>query len=290
LRTRDLIELVTLAAIWGGSFLFMRIAAPEFGPVALITVRCSLAAVLLFMLILSRGKFTELLGNWKKLTILGLINSCIPFLLFAWATLHIPTGIASILNATVPLFGAVVAVLWLGDRISAMRVLGLVVAFAGVVVLMWGQGKLGNPNSLWAIAACLLAGLLYGIASSYTKRYMQGADPLVNAAGSQISATAFLLPVVGFFIPPAMPSNNAWIAALLLAVVCTAVAYILFFRLIANVGPTKAITVTFLIPVFGCLFGGLILNEALTMAMMLGGLIVVLGVSMAIGLWPKKTA
>jgi drug/metabolite transporter (DMT)-like permease len=289
LRTQDLIELITLAAIWGGSFLFLRIAGPEFGPVALITLRCTLAALLLFMLVLSRGKLTELVANWKKLTILGLINSCIPFLLFAWATLHIPTGVASILNATVPLFGAVVAVLWLGERISAMRVLGLVVAFAGVVVLIWGQGKMGNANSLWAIAACLLAGLLYGIASSFTKRYMQNTDPLVNAAGSQISASAFLLPVVSFFIPTSMPSNNAWLAAILLAVVCTAVAYILFFRLIANVGPTKAITVTFLIPVFGCLFGGLILGEALTMAMVLGGVVVVLGVAMAIGLWPKKT-
>jgi drug/metabolite transporter (DMT)-like permease len=155
---------------------------------------------------------------------------------------------------------------------------------------MWGKGKIGNPNSLWAIAACLLAGLLYGIASSYTKRYMQGTDPLVNAAGSQISASAFLLPVVGFFIPASMPSSNAWLAALLLAVACTAVAYILFFRLIAHIGPTKAMTVTFLIPVFGCLFGGVILGEALTIAMVLGGLIVVLGVSMATGLWPKKTA
>jgi drug/metabolite transporter (DMT)-like permease len=288
LRKSDLIELITLAAIWGGSFLFLRIAAPEFGPVALITLRCSLAALLLFVLVINRGKFTELFSNWKKLAILGLINSCLPFLLFAWATLHIPTGIASILNATVPLFGAVVAVLWLGDRISGTRVFGLVLAFAGVVVLMWGQGKMGNANSLWAIAACLLAGLLYGISSSYTKRYMQGTDPLVNAAGSQISATAFLLPVVGFFLPSTMPSNHAWLAALLLAVVCTAVAYILFFRLIAHVGPSKAITVTFLIPVFGCLFGGVILNEALTATMVLGGVVVVAGVSMAIGLWPKQ--
>jgi drug/metabolite transporter (DMT)-like permease len=290
LRTKDLIELVTLAAIWGGSFLFLRIAAPEFGPVALITVRCALAALLLFVLVANRGKIGQLIVNWKKLLILGLINSCLPFLLFAWATLHIPTGIASILNATAPLFGAVVAVLWLGDRISGTRVIGLVLAFAGVVVLMWGQGKMGNANSLWAVAACLLAGLLYGISSNYTKRYMSGTDPLINAAGSQISASFFLLPVVGFFLPTTMPSNNAWISALLLSVVCTALAYILFFRLIANIGPTKAVTVTFLIPVFGCLLGGIVLGEALTYTMVLGGLIVVAGVSLAIGLWPKRVA
>jgi drug/metabolite transporter (DMT)-like permease len=290
LRSKDLVELITLAAIWGGSFLFLRIAAPEFGPVALITVRCALAALLLFVLVANRGKIGQLIVNWKKLLILGLINSCLPFLLFAWASLHIPTGIASILNATVPLFGAVVAVLWLGDRINGTRVIGLVLAFAGVVVLMWGQGKMGNANSLWAIAACLLAGLLYGISSNYTKRYMSGTDPLINAAGSQISASFFLLPVVGFFLPTTMPSNNAWVAAILLSVVCTALAYILFFRLIANIGPTKAVTVTFLIPVFGCLLGGIVLGEALTYTMVLGGLIVVAGVSLAIGLWPKRVA
>ncbi len=287
MRTYDLIQLISLAAIWGSSFLFLRIAAPEFGPVALITLRVGLAACLLLLLVAHRGKLQALIAARKKLALLGLINSCIPFLLFAWATLHIPTGIASILNATAPLFGAIVAALWLGDRISASRVVGLLAAFIGVVILMWGQGKVGNPNSLWAIAACLLAGLLYGISSNYTKRYMQGIDPLVNAAGSQVSSAIFLLPIVGFFIPSTMPSSQAWASAITLSVVCTALAYILFFRLIANVGPSKAITVTFLIPVFGCLLGGVVLGETLTLTMVLGGAIVVAGVSMAIGLWPK---
>lgn len=189
-----MVELVVLAALWGSSFLFMRFAVPEFGPVALIGVRVGVAAFILLALVMLRKKLPQLLTQWKRLLVLGIVNSCIPFLLFAWAALALPAGISSILNATAPIFAAVLAVLWLGESLERSRWLGIIVAFIGVVVLVWAQGKMGTPQSILAILACLLAGFCYGIGSNFTKRYMQGTDPLVNAAGSQAAATLGLLP------------------------------------------------------------------------------------------------
>jgi drug/metabolite transporter (DMT)-like permease len=282
-----------LAAIWGASFLFMRTAAPEFGPVALITVRVGLAAIVLVGLIVWQGKFGQLRAAWRKLLLLGIMNSCLPFMCFAWAALTLPAGVASILNATAPLWAAIIGAVWLRERLATSRIIGLVIAFGGVIILIWAQGRLSavgtsggslTPAYLLAVGGCLLATLLYGISSNYTKEYLQGTDPAVNAAGSQLSSIIVLLPLIGFFLPPQIPSNNAWWAAVLLAVFCTALAYLMFFRLINRIGPTRTVTVTFLIPVFGCLFGVLFLKEAFTIPMLLGAAVVLLGTAMAVGL------
>ncbi len=296
MHLRDLSSLLFLALLWGGSFLFMRTAVPEFGPVALITVRVGVAAVVLLGVIVWQQKLEVLLLAWKKLLLLGLINSCLPFLCFAWAALILPAGISSVLNATAPLWGALIGVVWLGERLTRYRVAGLFIAFIGVFILIWAQGRLGAgevaaSSQYWlAAAACLLATFLYGVSSAYTKKYLSGFNATVSAAGSQISSTLFLLPVVGFFLPSAMPSVSSWASALFLALFSTALAYLIFFRLITRIGPTRAITVTFLIPVFGCLLGVIFLKEQFTLPMLMGGVIVLLGTAMALGLRPKKTA
>ena len=192
-------------------------------------------------------------------------------------------GLSSIFNAATPLFGAVIAWLWLKDRLTPSRVLGLAIGFAGVLWLAWDKASFKPGGSGWAIVACLVATLCYGLAASFTKRYLTGIAPLAVATGSQLSAALFLLvPAISWW-PATMPSQTAWIAAALLAIACTGVAYVLFFRLIANVGPANAIAVTFLIPVFAVLWGWLFLGEGVTGAMVAGCGVIPVGTGLTTG-------
>jgi drug/metabolite transporter (DMT)-like permease len=220
----------------------------------------------------------------------GALNSGIPFVLFGFAVLHINTGLTSILNATTPLWGAVVAWLWLRDKPTHIRVLGLVIGFAGVAALTWDKAtfKAGAASPGMAVLATLAATLCYGIAASFTKKYMAGVPPLASATGSQIGATLFLLIPAATHLPAQTPSLNAWLAVAVLALVCTALAYVLYFRIIASAGPARAVAVTFLIPVFGVAYGWLFLNEVVTSTMLMCGAVIVLGTALSTGVlrWP----
>jgi drug/metabolite transporter (DMT)-like permease len=283
-RASDVVELFVLAAIWGGSFLFMRMAAPEFGPVALITLRVGIAALVLVPVLALRRRLPALRGKLLHVLVVGAINSALPFCLLAYATLSVTAGMASILNATSPLWGAVVAHVWLKDRLTGSRVLGLVLGFAGVVFLVWGRASFKAGGGGLAVVAALGATLSYGVAAAYTKRFLRGADPLAVATGSQLGATLLLLPGALVLWPAGPVSHGAWGAVVALAVLCTAVAYVHYFRLIANVGPARAIAVTFLIPPFAVLWGALVLGEPVTARMLLGSAIVLLGTAFATGL------
>jgi drug/metabolite transporter (DMT)-like permease len=288
MRAADGAELVTLAAIWGASFLFMRMGAGEFGPVALAFVRVAGAAAFLLPLLAWRGQLGALRTHWKPILLVGITNSAIPFVCFGIAVLAITGGLSAIFNATTPLFGALIAWLWLKDRLSAVRLLGLGIGFAGVLWLAWDKASIKpgdhGVSSALAIAACLLATLLYGFSANFTKRYLQGVPSLALATGSQLSATLFLvLPAIGLW-PSRMPGAAAWIAVALLALFCTGVAYVLYFRLIAHIGPSNAIAVTYLVPAFAVLWGAVFLHEAITGAMVIGCAIILLGTSLATGL------
>jgi drug/metabolite transporter (DMT)-like permease len=294
MKTKDWIELTVLAAIWGASFLFMRVGAPEFGAVALAAVRVTGAAVVLLLLLAQQGQIKALRQHWKPIFLVGLTNSAIPFVLFAYAALSITAGLSSIFNATVPLFGALVAWVWLKDQPGPGRVLGLAIGFSGVLWLAWDKAgfKPGSPitQTGLAVLACLASTFLYGWSASFTKRYLTGVPPLASATGSQLSSAIFLAVPAWWFWPSTLPSATAWTALGLLAVGCTAVAYVMYFRLISRVGPANAITVTFLIPVFGVLWGWLFLSEKPTSAMVVGCLVIVLGTTLATGWlrWPGK--
>lgn len=275
-RSRDLSELFLLAALWGGSFLFMRIAAPLFGPVALIELRVGLAAAMLLPILAWRGHLALLWTRAPALLFVGVTNSGLPFVLYAWAALSVTAGFASIINATSPLFAALVAWVWLRDRLSLPAVVGLLLGFLGVVVLVWGKASFKADGSGWAILACLAATLNYGVAANFTKRHLAGVDPMAIATGSQFYAALLLAPFAVWLWPAESPGSEAWWAVILLAVGCTGVAYVLYFRLIANVGPARAIAVTFLIPVFGMLWGAVFLGETVTSGM-LGGCAIILG-------------
>ena len=295
MKTKDWLELTLLAAIWGASFLFMRVGAPEFGAVALAAVRVVGAVVVLSLLLAQQGQFQALRQHWKPIFLVGLTNSGIPFVLFAYAALSITAGLSSIFNASTPLFGAVVAWLWLKDRPGPGRVLGLAVGFAGVLWLAWDKAgfKPGAPitHTGLAVLACLTSTLLYGWSASFTKRYLTGVPPLASATGSQLSSAALLAIPAWWYWPTTLPSATAWTAVGLLALLCTGVAYVMYFRLIARVGPANAITVTFLIPVFGVLWGWLFLHENITSAMVVGCVVIVVGTALATGWlrWPVKT-
>ena len=283
-----LTDFVLLAAIWGSSFLFMRIGAIEFGPLPTAAVRVTIAALFLLPLVWLRGLLPELKTHWRKIFLVGMLNSGIPFACFAFALLSITTGLSSILNATVPMFGALIAWLWLKDRPNASRILGLLIGFAGVALLAWNKATF-KPDASgvapgWAVLACLLACVCYGISASYTKRYLTGMPPLVTAAGSQIGASLGLaLPAVWFW-PAQMPGTHAWLALLAVGVLCTGVAYIVFFRLIENAGPPRALSVTFVVPVFAVLYGVLLLGETVTPWMLLCAAIIVCGTALSTGL------
>ena len=291
-------EFVLLASLWGASFLFMHLGAAEFGALPTAGLRVSLAALFLLPVFLVKGVWADFNNRMLKILVVGLLNSALPFALFSYAVLHIPTGLTAILNATVPLSGALVAWLWLKDKPDGSRVLGLVVGFLGVALLVLGKSGFSLPASgradsaattMIAMGACLLATLCYGLAASFTKRHLTGAHPLATAAGSQIGASLGLATPMIWFWPTQQVSNTAWIAVASVAMLCTAIAYILFFRIIEKAGPAKALTVTFLVPVFAMLYGAVFLNESITPWTIGCGVVILVGTALSTGLLRLRT-
>ena len=279
-----MVEFVALAALWGSSFLFMRLGGAEFGAVATAGMRVSIGALVLMPILWFSGHWNGLRRRAASILFVGILNSGLPFALFAFAVLSISTGLSAILNATVPLFGALVAWLWLKERPRNSRVLGLVIGFIGVVLLAADKASFKQGGTGWAVLACLLASVCYAISAIYTRRYLTGIHPLATATGSQIGAALGLALPTLWFWPTHNPGLGPWLALIALGVVCTAAAYILYFRLIEKLGPVRAVTVTFLVPVFAIIYGTVFLGEDLTSWMLACGAVVVVGTALATGL------
>lgn len=284
---RDLAELSLLAALWGAAFLFMRLGAAEFGPAVLAFLRVAGAAMLLVPLLLARGEALALRQHWRAIAVVGVVNSALPFTLFMVASLALSAALMAVFNATAPIWTALVAWLWLRDTLSRSRWLGLAIGILGVVGLSWGKADFKvsalGVSPAWAIAACLLASLCYGIAGNLSRKYLAGVPPMAVAAGSQVSAALFLLLPALWTWPVTPPSASAWGAAATLAFACTALAYVLYFRLIAHAGASNAVSVTFLIPAFAMLWGWLFLGEVPTLTMVAGCAVILLGTALATG-------
>ncbi|MCC8394315.1 DMT family transporter [Paraburkholderia sp. MMS20-SJTR3] len=293
MNPKNLLQLLILAALWGASFLFIRVGVSDFGVAPLMALRVGIGALFLAVVLIARRPLRQsaalLRSRALPLLVVGILNSAAPFCLFAYAELTLSAGATSVINASAPLWGALVAFLWLRDKLSALRTLGLAVGFLGVLMLVWDQisapaGSAAAPLTIaLAAGAALAATLLYGIAANYTKRYLTGVDALTVATGTMLGATLVLLPLAVIYWPAAPISPRAWGAVIALGVACTGVAYMLFFHLIAVAGPARAIAVTFVIPIFGILWGALFLGEAISPGMLAGCAVILLGTALATG-------
>ncbi|RXZ43820.1 DMT family transporter [Crenobacter cavernae] len=274
---RDALTLVVLAALWGASFLFMRVAAPAFGPFALVWLRLALAGAILVPLIVWQGGAPAWRANARPIFIVGVINSALPFCLISWATLTLPAGIASVLNATTPLMTALWAMPLAGERLSAQRLAGLGLGLAGVAVLAMGKID-GSAAGVLPVLAMLAATASYGLAAHYARRELTGVPPLVVSGGSLASTSLPLAPLALWTWPATMPGAIEWGVVLALAALSTALAYLLYYRLIASLGATRASAVTYLIPLFGVLWGAWLLGEPVGLSMLAGGALILAGV------------
>jgi drug/metabolite transporter (DMT)-like permease len=303
----NLLQLIVLAALWGGSFLFIRVAVPDFGVAPLMALRVAIGAAFLVVVLLTtrpiRQSITTLRRRAWPLIAVGVLNSAIPFCLFAYAELTLSAGVTSVINATSPLWAALVAFVWLKDRLTTLRSIGMAIGFAGVMILVWNQiapsstanaANAANADAallhgLLAAAAALAAAAFYGVAGSFTKKYLTGVDSLTVATGSMLGATLVLAPIAFATWPVAPISTTAWHAVLALGIGCTGVAYLLYFHLISVAGPTRAMTVTFVIPIFGILLGAVFLHESVSATMIGGCAVILAGTALATGMvkgWP----
>lgn len=286
-RSNGTPEYLLLAAIWGASFLFMKIGAAEFGALPTAALRVGIAALFLLPILHWRGQTALLMRHWKALLVIGVLNSGLPFALYSFAMLSITTSLGAVINATVPMFGALVAWVWLSDRLNRSQALGLLLGFAGVALLALSRGGIEGPASghsgLLAVLACVGACISYGFGANAARRYLGDAPALVSATGSQVGASIALALPAALSWPAQTPSPHAWGALVAVGVLCTGVAYILFFRLIARAGATRALTVTYVIPLFAVAYGVLLLGEQVTWWMVGCGLVIVLGTALATG-------
>ena len=272
-------ELIALGAIWGASFLFMRVSAQDFGPFALVEIRLALGAlVLLPFLWRARSQFSGAL--WLRLAGIAAINSAIPFTLFAWGAERAPAGIGAITNAMAVPFTAMVAFLFFHEQIGPRRGWGLVLGFIGVVVL--ASGRTGGGATVWPAAlAGATAALCYGFGANLLKRYLVGVPASAVASATLICASALVAPLAIITWPHHAIPAVSWVSAILLGVVCTGLAYVLYYRLIHRIGAPRAVTVTYIIPLFGIVWAWLLLGEALTPSMAVAGALILSGVALS---------
>lgn len=274
------LELGALAAIWGASFMFQRVAAPDFGALALGEIRLALGALVLLPF-LWRDRAAFPLRLWPTLALIGAINSAVPFALFAWAAQHAPAGVVAITNSTAVLFTALVAFIFWGERISRRQGLGLVAGFAGVIVL--AGAKSAGASSVWAVVAGTSAALLYGVGVNLVRRHLAGLPPIALAAATLSCAALLLLPFAMMAWPSEPVPAISWLSAAALGIVCSGIAYALYYRLIQRVGGTRAVTVTYLVPLFAVLWAWMLLGETPTLAMLSAGVLILGSVALSQG-------
>jgi drug/metabolite transporter (DMT)-like permease len=276
-RAADYGRLVALAAIWGAAFIFMRVAAPVLGPAWTPELRVLIGGLALLAWFRAIGFDPGLRQHWRFYLLIGTVNIAVPFVLYSFAAMHAPASLLSITNATSPIFGLAWAALFRDERITLRKAAGLGLGIAGVALIAQPSGGASEPLFGWAVAAALGACCAYGLAGPLIKRYAGGASPRGMAAGNQLAAALVLIPLLPLLPPLAAPSALVIANLLGLALLASGVAFLLYFRLIADVGATRALTVTYLIPLFGILWGWLFLGEALPAAALAGGVLILAG-------------
>ena len=275
---RTSLELTVLGAIWGASFMFMRVAAADFGPFPLVEMRLAFGAlVLLPFLWRARAQFTRKL--WLRVAGIAMMNATIPLTLFAWAAERAPAGIGAISNGMTVMFAALFAFLFFGERIGAWRLTGLITGFVGVAIL--ASGKTAGVSVAPAALAGTAASLCYGIGINLVRRYLTAYPPAAVAAAALTSGALAIAPLAALSWPHHSLPLASCLSALLLGVLCTGCAFVLYYRLVARIGAARTSTVTYLIPLFGVVWAWLILGEPVTLTMALAGALILAGVALS---------
>jgi drug/metabolite transporter (DMT)-like permease len=279
LRPAQLAWLIALGAIWGASFLFMKIAVPAFGPSMMMGARIGIGAITLSLIAWFIKKSLPRGAQWKPAVITGIFYAAIPLWMWAYAAQQLSASLLSIINATAPLFGALLSLLWLRQKMSARGLAGLALGFIGVAVLVGGEGLSDSRPPALSIAAAFLASLLYGTVSNYWQT-VKGMDAFANVLGSLWVAALATLPLMLLFPVRETPGAAAWASVAALGILCTAIAYVSYFRLIEQIGAAPALTTTYLIPVFGTLWGMLFLDEHIGLHHVLGTAMIIGGIAL----------
>jgi drug/metabolite transporter (DMT)-like permease len=275
---RQVTMLLALAALWGASFLFMRVAVPEFGPVVLADARVGVAGVVLLGYASAIGMRPALRKRWRDYLLLGSINAALPFSLLAAAELEIEASLAAVLNAMAPLFGALVAGVWLGERVGHAANVGLVLGVAGVALVVGLSPFTIDVAFVLAVVACLGAAFAYGVGANLVRVRFAGEPALSMAIGQQLAAAVVLLPLIPVVPPREAPGAVDVACVLALALGSTGIAYLIYFRLLRELGATGGMTVIFVVPVFGVLWGALFLDERIHLGTVIGGAVILLSV------------
>lgn len=288
MRGQDLARLVALGAMWGASYLFMRYAVPHFGAALLIEMRLAVAGLLLAAFMVAAGRKSDWRRHWRPWLFVAIVGTAVPFLLIAQALRTIDASTAAILNALVPLFTTVIAALWIRDAITPAKAAGILMSIAGTAVLVGWTPTPMTANELVAASMSVAATILYGCNIVFSRVHLREAAPVATSAWTLLMAAAVLLPFTPMQRPLAGIPGTAWAAVLALAIVSTTVAFIFYYRLIADIGPVKASTVTLLVPVFGMIWGVAFLAEPVTPGRIAGAAIILLGCALILGLVPSE--
>jgi len=273
-----IIQLISLGAIWGSSFLFLRIASPIVGSLVITDARVFLgASVLLTYALVAKRKLTKEFPL-HRIIILAITNCAAPFALIAYAETHLTAGLGAILNGTAPLFAALLNFIVFKQNYKWYQYLGIISGICGVAILVFGNSMSVSIDSKFAVAAVLLAAFFYGIGGIYASHFFKGCRPINMAFFQQLTAAVLLLPLAIWQFNPIMPSIHIILVILALGIVCTGVAYILYFNLICSVGAAKTLTVMYLVPVFGVLWGFVFLHEKLFWSELIGLVIILFSI------------
>lgn len=281
MKLSQLLQLFALAALWGASFLFIKLAVPHFGPIPLTGARSAIAATTLMPLLLLSGKWAELRRYWLHIMVIGLISTAIPATMLSLSTQYTSAGFASILNALTPLFSALVAWLWLKESLTAPVVAGITLGFIGVMVMVFDREMITSSFVLLPILAGVTGTFLYGLTGNYSRRFTQNVSPIVITAGCQLFSALFMVPLAAALWPDVNVPLQGWIYAVILGVFCTGVAFILYFKLLESVGVVRTVIVTYLVPVFAMLWGTLFVDETITLRMLAGAALILGGVGLS---------
>jgi len=284
MKPNDVFRLVLLAAIWGGSYVFLRIVVPAFGAIGTMWLRIFIGGVALLAYALATRAELGYRQWWKQYLVVGALNSVVPFALIGYAMKTLPAGYGAILNALSPFFGAIFAALLLKEKLTGLRIFGMALGFAGVGMIMNLGPVEVTTQVLIAASMSILATVSYGFISVYAKKYLKGAPNMGVASGALLLPALLIAPLAVPLTHWVLPATPVLLSMLALGVFCSGVAYVLYYGLVADVGPTRAISVTFLIPLFGVLWGAMFLGEHFTLGAALGGVVVLLGMALVLGL------